>query len=178
MRSSHLRFGLSIGTLLLITAALPGRGRAATTPNLTGTIPTAQAMAMYENGQKSLPLALMAEIVFPGAGNLYAGRYWRSGFTFGGMAAGAISFLHGMNMQLAAQDGGERSAVGQTLMLTGLVTLVGSRIFGLVSSGFSIRDHNRELKKKLGLSPSLSAAVTPDPAGGGLTYVSTLGFRF
>jgi hypothetical protein len=176
MRPSHLRFASSIGTFLLVMAALPGPGRA--DPPSQPPIPTAQAVAMYENGQKILPLALVMEFVVPGAGNLYAERYWRSGITFVGTVAGAISFLQGMNLQLAAQDRGQRSATGQTLMLTGIVTFLGSRIFGLVSSGFSIRDHNRELKKKLGLSPSFSAALTPVLTDRGLAYVSTVGFRF
>jgi hypothetical protein len=151
-------------------------------PQPYGGAPTPVQLMAFEDGKKNPAIALLLEFVMAGVGSIYADHVQGALITWGGMLAGVVVLVVGIDHYHWQLDDGTAqmhpdNSGATALMVAGALTMFGFRIYGLVDSWQSANDFNRSLAKRLGL-PVFSATVAPVPTDRGLAWGPALQLRF
>ena len=118
-------------------------------------------MMAYDSESKSPGLALALELLlFPGVGSIYAGHPQGAFITWAGEIGGFVLVYegvahHGLGGSMSGGD-----SQGATLLVVGLVTAVGFRVYGIIDAWSSAVDYNADLSHRLGLTLNLVPVTT------------------
>jgi TM2 domain-containing membrane protein YozV len=123
--------------------------------------PTPMQLMMYENEKKSAGLALVLQILLPGAGSIYADHVAGAVLTWGGMIGGIALIVVGVNQDVRSIDGQSMtSGRGDGLIVAGIAAYLGFWIYGFVDAYQSANEYNVNLAKRLRL-PMMDLSVAP-----------------
>ncbi len=112
----------------------------------------------YQDESKSPAVALMLELfLFPGVGSIYAGHPQGAFITWAGTIGGFVLLIEGIDHY---DDNRTNHTQPNTLIVAGVASLIGFRIFGLVDSWSSASDYNADLSHRLGLTLNVAPLVT------------------
>jgi hypothetical protein len=104
---------------------------------------------VYEHERKSVGGALALELLFPGAGSVYAGHSAGAAATWGLIGAGVAALF----LALATlPEEGDANPATVALVYGGLGVAAGGRVYGLVDAVSSANRTNDELRDRLGLA--------------------------
>lgn len=134
---------------------------------------TSEALLRYESEKRNEAVSLLLEWFIPVVGHAYAGDAKAGLIPAGVTLGGAALFIGGAaNCVSFDCEGGAAAAV-----LGGFVTVVGGRIWGIVSAYQTAGRKNRELRQRLGLEDVVGSLILmPDPAQG--RYQVGMALRF
>jgi hypothetical protein len=131
-------------------------------------------LMMYEREKKSPGLALVLDIVFPGAGSIYADHPWGALVTWGGMIGSLFVALAGLEYDSSHQNG---TSDGEALFFLGLAGVGAFRVYGVVDAYSSAKDFNADLARRLRL-PEIFVSLAPIRARESTALAPTLTLRF
>lgn len=141
--------------------------------------PTPMQLMAYENEKKSAGLALVLQILLPGAGSIYADHVAGAAITWGGMIGGIALIIAGVNQDVRSINGqSTTSSQGDGLILAGVGAYLGFWIYGFVDAYQSANEYNANLAKKLRL-PMMDLSLAPlRTAAQSTALAPTLTWRF
>jgi len=134
------------------------------------------AQLAYENAKKSAGLAVLFEVFFAGAGNMYAGAWDDVAITYVSTLGGIALLFSGFALldcepsspyDDPPRDRSCHRSTGKVLAIGGLVTVFVGRFYGIFSAANNVSRHNGKLLERLGLSPTIHSH------GGGLNVTGT-----
>jgi hypothetical protein len=144
--------------------------------------PTPSTFMMYEAQRKNGGLAILLELFVPGLGSLYGDHAVGTLITWALMLAGTGMLIYGATQWVERDSGrlGESRSnnAGVFGLTTGIVLVLGGRVYGFIDSYMATEEYNRKLKVRMGLPVAVNFGLGPIGSGQAVSFGPRMSFTF
>jgi hypothetical protein len=142
------------------------------------------AVMAYMANQKNGTVAMLLEVLVPGAGSIYAHHAGGALFTWALTVGGGAMIVWGLEQARYFRPNANVSPIDRTdatsNIFAGVALLAVGRVYGLYDAYASSVDYNQALARHLGLPAGMvpSMAAIPTAAGSSIAYGPSMSMRF